>query len=136
MRQPASMENQDKKDKFLEYFKQLPVQKLAAASIGVHENTIINWKNEDCDFCDQVEMAKAEWALKNVKQVRSREWLLERLLRDQFGQNNQVGMNLTQNNYFNLNDEQLDQLIQSKIRQVGAGAVANGKGTEDSGEPA
>lgn len=72
------------KEKFIEYFKQLPSQKLAAAYIGRNEDTISRWKGEDQEFADQIEMAKAEWALKNVRSVRSKEWLLERMLRDTF----------------------------------------------------
>lgn len=76
--------NKELKEKFLDYFKQLPVQKLAGAKIGKHEDTIVRWKNDDADFAEQIEMAKAEWALKNVKSVRSKEWLLERLMRTEF----------------------------------------------------
>lgn len=36
------------------------------------------------EFLEQVENAKAEWAMKNVKRVRSKEWLLERVMRDNF----------------------------------------------------
>lgn len=122
------------KEKFLEYFKQLPVQKLAAASIGKNEDTLIRWKNEDADFADQVEQAKAEWALSNIKRVKSREWLLERLMKDHFGGKEVPG--LQQNNFYNLTDEQLDTVIQSKIRQIGDGPIISGETTEDSGESA
>lgn len=85
------MTNQQKqikelKVKFLEYFKQLPIQKLAAASIGKSEDTITDWKHADSDFSDQVENAKAAWALENVKKVKSREWTLERVMKDHFAQ--------------------------------------------------
>ena len=73
-----------KKLKFLEYFKQLPVQKLAAGMIGISENTVTRWKDEDSDFGDQIELAKSKWALKTAKRIKSAEWLLERILRDQF----------------------------------------------------
>lgn len=72
------------KDKYLEYYRQLPVQKLAAASIGKDEDTIIRWKKDDTDFADYVSEARAQWALKNVKGVRSKEWLLERVIKDHF----------------------------------------------------
>lgn len=76
----------EKKIKYLEYFRQLPIQKLAAASVGVNEDTIIVWKGKDSDFSDQVENAKAEWAMENAKGVKSKEWLLERLMNNHFGE--------------------------------------------------
>lgn len=39
-----------------------------------------------------------------------------------------------QNNYFNLTDEQLDKLIESKRRQTGTPEATTGEGTQDSGE--
>lgn len=55
------------KASFLEYFRDVPIQKLAAAYIGRDEDTILRWKKEDADFADQISKAKAEWARKNVK---------------------------------------------------------------------
>ena len=72
------------KKKFIEYYKQLPVQKLAADFIGVDQDTIINWKKKDKDFSDEIGKAKSEWALNHVKAINSNEWLLERILRDSF----------------------------------------------------
>ena len=42
----------------------------------------------------------------------------------------------TQNNYFNLTDEQLDQLIESKRRQTGTLETIAGEGAQNSGESA
>lgn len=42
--------------------------------------------------------------------------------------------NLTQNNYYNLTDEQLDQLIESKRRQTGTIETVAGEGEENPGE--
>lgn len=75
------------KKQFLEYYSKLPIQKLAAEFIGKHEDTITDWKKKDKRFSDQVASAKSEWALENVKQVKSKEWLLERVMRDHFGEN-------------------------------------------------
>ena len=41
---------------------------------------------------------------------------------------------LTQNNYYNLTDEQLDQLIESKRKQTGTLETITGEGETDSGE--
>ena len=48
------------KTKFLEYYRDLPIQKLAASSIGKDEDTIIRWKHADADFADQTEVARAK----------------------------------------------------------------------------
>lgn len=73
------------KQKFLSYYKELPIQKLAAEFIGRVEETIIAWKKEDIDFLNQMSEAKSNWALTNSKRVRSKEWLLERVMNDHFG---------------------------------------------------
>ncbi len=78
------MEQAKLKRKYLAYYRKLPVQKLAAASIGKDEDTIIRWRREDADFADQTEVTKANWALEKSKKVRSTEWLLERVMNDHF----------------------------------------------------
>ena len=83
------------KEKFLEYYKDLPVQKLAAGYVGRDEDTIILCKKEDSDFSYQVELAKSEWAKSKAKRVKSEEWLLERVMNDHFGQ--RVKNDLTSN---------------------------------------
>lgn len=76
--------NIELKTTFLEYYQELPIQKLAAAAIGKDEDTIIRWRHEDADFADQVGIARATWALEKVRKVRSPEWVLERVLNDHF----------------------------------------------------
>lgn len=79
------MSNQPQlKQKFLEYFAKLPIQKLAADYIGKSEDTICDWKNADPEFSNQIATAKSEWALDKVGKVRSKEWLLERIMKDHF----------------------------------------------------
>lgn len=72
------------KSEFLQYYRKLPVQKLAAEFIGKDEDTITNWKKVDKRFSDQLLKAKSEWALEKVRGVRSTEWLLERILKEYF----------------------------------------------------
>lgn len=96
----------EQKKKYLVYYRKLPVQKLAAASIGKTDDTIINWKKNDSDFSDQTEMAKAEWALENCEKVKSTEWLLERILHDHFPHRVEVETK----NSFKLTREFLDRL--------------------------
>lgn len=76
--------------KFLEYFRELPLQNLAAAHIGRDQDTISSWKATDTEFSEQIRIAKSAWALKNVKGVRSKEWLLERIMRDDFAQRQEL----------------------------------------------
>lgn len=77
-------DNVQLKEKFLEYFRDVPVQKYAAAYIGRHEDTITDWKKADSDFSDQIDLAKAEYVRQKLKGVRSKEWILERLFKDHF----------------------------------------------------
>ena len=80
----------EKKKRFLEYFADVPVQKIAASYINVSEETIINWKKEDLDFSNQIEYLGGEWIRRNVKEVKSREWLLERLFRQHFSERKEI----------------------------------------------
>jgi len=80
----------EKKKKFLEYYADVPVQKIAASYVNVTEETIINWKKEDLDFSNQIEYLGGEWIRKNVKEVKSREWLLERLFRQHFSERKEI----------------------------------------------
>ena len=101
------------KKKYLAYYRKLPVQKLAAASIGKNEDTIIRWRREDADFADQTEVAKADWALEKCKGVRSTEWLLERVLNDHFSLKRSEEETKIQ--YFNRSD--LDRLKNIMVRE-------------------
>jgi len=80
----------EKKKKFLEYFADVPVQKIAASYVNVSEDTILRWKKEDSAFTDQIEFLGGEWIRRNVKEVKSREWLLERLFRQHFSERKEI----------------------------------------------
>jgi len=82
--------NKALKEKFIEYYSELPIQKLAAESIGKSEDTITDWKRSDSDFSDQLMFARAQWAKRNSKGVRSKEWLLERVMKDHFAQRQEL----------------------------------------------
>ena len=82
--------NKELKDKFIEYFSKLPIQKLAADYIGRSEDTIIDWKKADIEFANRIATAKSEWALDKVGKVRSKEWLLERIMKEQFAQRTEL----------------------------------------------
>lgn len=77
--------NKELKKKFLEYFSQLPVQKLAAGFIGRSEDWVADQKKDDEEFANQISLAKSAWALKKTRNV-NKQWLLERLMNDHFGE--------------------------------------------------
>ena len=81
---------------FLTYFRQLPIQKLAAGFIGKSEDAITDWKNKDKQFSDQIASAKSAWALDNVGMVKSKEWLLERIMNEHFGEKREVEHSLSE----------------------------------------
>jgi hypothetical protein len=78
------------KEKFLLYYRDLPIQKLACNHVGRSEDTIIRWKAEDEDFANQIDDAKAAWAMARSKRVKSQEWLLERVMKDHFAQRSEL----------------------------------------------
>ena len=71
-------ERQEKKEKFVSYFKEVPVQKYAAMYIGVTEQTIINWLKDDDEFFNRTQEARADWVKRKANKVRA-EFALERL---------------------------------------------------------
>jgi hypothetical protein len=80
------------KEKFLDYYRDLPVQKLACEFIGKSEDTIIRWKKDDEDFANQQQQAKANWAMLHSKGVKSDEWILERVMKDHFSQKQSIDL--------------------------------------------
>lgn len=78
--------NVEKKERFLEYFRKVPIQKFAAGYIGVSDDTITNWKKADSEFSDCIERAKAEFVSAKINKVRSNEWILERVFKGDFAQ--------------------------------------------------
>lgn len=82
--------NKELKAKFIDYYSALPIQKLGADYIGVHENTIIDWKNKDPEFRDQVLNAASRWAKSKAGAVKSNEWLLERVMKNHFAERKEL----------------------------------------------
>lgn len=71
------------KEAFLDYYRQLPIQKAAAAFIKKSEDTITDWKKEDKDFADEIELAKSEF-IKTRSVKTAPEWILERVTNEFF----------------------------------------------------
>jgi hypothetical protein len=76
--------------KFLEYFREVPIQKYAAAHVGRKEEAIIDWKSKNPNFANQIEDAKAEFVKSKLGGVKSNEWILERLFKDHFAEKKEV----------------------------------------------
>lgn len=79
------------KREYLDYYRELPNRKLAAASIGRSDDTMIAWRGADPEFSAQVQQARAAWALKKTKRVDDT-WLLERVLREEFSPRVEVAL--------------------------------------------
>ena len=67
---PKVDKNKDKKAKFLEYFKDVPIQKYAGMHIGVSEHTIVNWKKKDLHFSHCIDELKADWVRAKLGRVK------------------------------------------------------------------
>ena len=77
------------KEKFLEYYRELPIKNLAAAYIGRTDDTILIWQRDDSDFSELVKEAEANWAMKKCKGVED-SWILERVMKKHFSQRSEV----------------------------------------------
>src|SRR3990167_850321 len=82
-------DNLDEKEKYLEYYKDSPLQHYACMYIGKSEDTIIRWKKADADFANRVEAARAEWVRGKIKKARV-EFALERMEHEVFGEKKSV----------------------------------------------
>jgi hypothetical protein len=79
-----------KKELFKKYYRQLPIIKLSAGKVGISRETIYKWIKEDLDFANQIEAIKFDFALENLPQVKSKEWVLERVLREYFSPRQEI----------------------------------------------
>lgn len=77
------------KERYLEYYADVPIQRYAAMSIGRDEDTIIRWRKADQQFTDSINQAKAEWVRKKVLLTKA-EFALERLEKSVFGPKSSV----------------------------------------------
>lgn len=77
------------KERYIDYYRECPIHKYAAANIGRNEDTVINWRKRDSNFEARVQEAKSEWIRRNVKQTRA-EFKLERLEKELFAERKEV----------------------------------------------
>lgn len=69
---------QEQKERFIEYFEQVPVIKYAAYYVEITEQTAHDWLKNDATFLNRVNQAKSRWAKKRALQTKA-EFQLERL---------------------------------------------------------
>lgn len=77
------------KEKYIEYYRDLPVQKYAAMYVGKDETTIINWKKKDSNFSNRVSEARAAWVRQKAKKAKV-EFALERLEKEIFAERKEI----------------------------------------------
>lgn len=104
--------------KFLKYYEELPIQGLAGAHVGRSDDTITNWKKEDSDFSDKILEADAKWALKNYKGVRSKEWVLERVMRKHFAPSQNINISNVKEALDKLDTDPYDTIGQEATKQM------------------
>jgi hypothetical protein len=94
--------------------------KWIAASVGISEKTIIEWRKADPNFESQLDQARAEFIDKNMKKARP-EFLLESADRDIFGQKAKIEV------------EQRDP-ITLMIKKFGLDNIEKSEGGKDDGQ--
>lgn len=116
------------KERAIEYYRELPVYKLAAAKVGRDEDTMQRWKKEDSEFAYRLQVARADWILKNTKKTPPA-WLLERLEKDLFAERKEItgkeGEPIQVESVTKLSDDELDRLLNegARARKAQAGGT-------------
>lgn len=108
----------------------MPIKKYAGFSIGKSEDTIKRWEDEDADFADRINKAKADYLLKKSHSLPPT-FIIPLLFRDLTPR---VEQEITV--YEKLDDRKLEQLIRHKARKLGIVGSATGEGAADQGESA
>lgn len=104
------------KELYIEYYKELPVQKYACMSIGKDEATIIRWKQKDANFASRVDQARAEWVKKKASKAKV-EFALERLEKSVFRESVENTGEIT-HKFEELSDEELDRAIKARQNRL------------------
>lgn len=91
----ASVEDRmkEQKERAIEYYGAMPVYKYAAAFAGISEDTLKVWRDNDPDFSDRLQVAKAEFIRRHGKKAKS-EFLLERLVKETFKESKEIEVTL------------------------------------------
>lgn len=118
------------KEQFLVYYRDMPIKKYAGFSIGKSEDTIKRWEDEDADFADRINKAKAEYLLQKSRKLPPT-FIIPLLFRDLTPR---VEQEITI--YDKLDDDKLNQIIRQKARKLGIVGSTPGERETDSGESA
>lgn len=78
-----------KKDRVIDYLRRLPVYKWAAASVGVDQDTIKNWRDDDAEFSERCESARSE-AVERLGKRASPDFMLAAIDGETFGKKDKV----------------------------------------------
>ena len=120
------------KEKFLEYYEKMPIQKYAGYAIGKSEDTIKRWIDEDEDFADRILKLKSSYLLAKSRQLPAT-FIIPLLFRELTPRTELTGKEGEPLNA-RLTDEQLDKQIEAKLRKVGVTTAIEGEGKKDSTE--
>lgn len=75
------------KDRVLEYYRALPIKKLAIESIGRSYDALNEWETSDAIFARKMFEAKAAWAREKSGSKRVEpSWLLGRVMKEHFSE--------------------------------------------------
>lgn len=117
------------KDHIVEYLKRFPFYKWAAKSVAIDDETLKNWRDADDDFSHRVEIARAE-GIKYFGGRATPDLILKSADPQTFKEQKEFNVNVTSQ----MTDDQLNQLIQSKIGQVGVAQSTSGERKSDEKE--
>ncbi len=87
--------------------------RLISRSVGISEDTLKIWRDNDTEFSEQLEQSRVRFIDKHMKQARP-EFLLERLEPEIFKERKEVEANF---NEVELSAEQAEQLIRARANR-------------------
>jgi len=79
----------EQKARAVEYYREIPILKHAAAFAGFSQDTMTDWIKADPKFSDDLQQAKSEFIRRHGKKARP-EFLLERLDKEHFKETSEV----------------------------------------------
>jgi hypothetical protein len=103
------------KAQYLEYFKELPVQRYAAMYVSRDEDTILRWKAEDTEFAERVNQLRAQWVAKKVSKAKV-EFALERLEKSAFRESKEIEVTVPQPILGGITKDGQDQSTDSSVQ--------------------
>lgn len=77
------------KEQFINYLSEVPSYRFASKSIKKSEDTTKRWRDEDVEFAEACEEAISAFVKRTLRKTKP-EFQLERLLKDDFAQRNQI----------------------------------------------